>query len=377
MRDAFDRARDAGTNLAFLGANIGYWQVRYELAERTIVGYKSPADPVTDPALRTVYFRDLDRPECQLLGVMHQGGLFSGSDPSRDYVVTARADDPWLAGTGLGPGSIVSGILGPEWDTVPRVPPAGCLKPGLEVLFEYTGLPIGAHSVRYTAPSGARVFSAGSLRFAWGLDTFAPRTRGGLPTAAHTGLQQFMRNMLADQLRPAPPVEISAIPVGAGTFRIRVVGNGDPRIEKTIISRGGYTVCETTSGECVEKGLRGHRSYSYSAVAADRWGESQPKLAGPFLMPNTPPRLSLHGPRRVRRGGQVTYSVRAKDADRDRLTYRWRLDRRRLTTSAQRLTLRFDRVGRHVVAVEARDGYGGKTAARIIVRCRASNASPR
>ena len=32
MRDAFEAARDAGVNLAFFGANIGYWQMRYETA---------------------------------------------------------------------------------------------------------------------------------------------------------------------------------------------------------------------------------------------------------------------------------------------------------------------------------------------------------
>ena len=87
MRDAFEAARDAGTNLAFMGANAGYWQVRYEDGGRTIVGYKSNADPIADPALRTILFRDLGRPECQLEGVMHQGGL-----PARDAAV---ALDRW------------------------------------------------------------------------------------------------------------------------------------------------------------------------------------------------------------------------------------------------------------------------------------------
>ena len=41
MRDAFEAARDAGTNLAFMGADIGDWQIRYEDAERTIVEYRN------------------------------------------------------------------------------------------------------------------------------------------------------------------------------------------------------------------------------------------------------------------------------------------------------------------------------------------------
>jgi hypothetical protein len=30
MRDAFDAARAAGTNLAFMNSNAAYWQIRYE-----------------------------------------------------------------------------------------------------------------------------------------------------------------------------------------------------------------------------------------------------------------------------------------------------------------------------------------------------------
>ena len=29
MRDAFERARDRGVNLAFVGADIANWQIRY------------------------------------------------------------------------------------------------------------------------------------------------------------------------------------------------------------------------------------------------------------------------------------------------------------------------------------------------------------
>ena len=73
MRDAFESGRDRGTNLAFMGANAAYWQVRYEDDRRTLVGYKSPADPIADRSLATVLFRDLQRPECRLVGVQFEG----------------------------------------------------------------------------------------------------------------------------------------------------------------------------------------------------------------------------------------------------------------------------------------------------------------
>jgi hypothetical protein len=117
MRDAFDNGRDAGTNLAFMGSNVGYWQVRYEDGGRTIVGYKSTDDPVADPALKTVQFRQLvpARPECQLAGVMYMRLREHQTGPI-DYTVTsAAAADTWLAGTGFNVGDVVKGVVNNEW----------------------------------------------------------------------------------------------------------------------------------------------------------------------------------------------------------------------------------------------------------------------
>ena len=74
MRDAFERARALGTNLAFTGANTGYWQMRYGNNRRTIVEYRrAKLDPEPDPALKTIRFRSLapPRPECELEGVQY------------------------------------------------------------------------------------------------------------------------------------------------------------------------------------------------------------------------------------------------------------------------------------------------------------------
>src|SRR5262249_35187964 len=153
------------TNLAFLGANTGYWQVRYEDGGRTMVGYKSQADPIPDPALKTVLFRDLvpNRWECELLGVQHAGGFQPAGGPAVDYAVAAPTDR-WFAGTGFTVGSLLPDLAGGEWDSLPPDPaPAPCVKPGLKVLLR--GMTQAAAAVRYTALSGAIVFSAGSLHF--------------------------------------------------------------------------------------------------------------------------------------------------------------------------------------------------------------------
>ena len=61
----------AATNLAFMGTNDAYWNVRYEDGGRTIVAYKSLYDPNPDPTQKTAMFREIGRPECLLLGVQH------------------------------------------------------------------------------------------------------------------------------------------------------------------------------------------------------------------------------------------------------------------------------------------------------------------
>ena len=56
MRNAFDAARDAGTNLAFMGSNTGYWVVQYQDDYKTIFSYKSTYDPNPDPSQKTSMF---------------------------------------------------------------------------------------------------------------------------------------------------------------------------------------------------------------------------------------------------------------------------------------------------------------------------------
>ena len=101
MRDGFDAARDQGTNLLFAGANDAYWQVRYEDSScasdntvcgtvgdrRTMVIYKQEAanqtDPISNPSLKTIKWRDLGRPECELQGGVQYGSWFQ-NDGYRD-----------------------------------------------------------------------------------------------------------------------------------------------------------------------------------------------------------------------------------------------------------------------------------------------------
>jgi len=295
MRDAFEAARAAGTNLAFLGANIGYWQVRYEDGGRTMVGYKAAPDPNPDPALRTSLFRDLSppRPECSLLGVQHYTGSYDW--PRADFAV-GDAGDPWFAGTGLGASSVVQGVVSREHDQIPAGSPPGqsC---GLKVtvLFRHEGdIDLErAEALRYTASSGARVFSAGSYEFQWALDSY--RVNGdGAGTPVDSRVQQFMRNALADLQRPAPPARVATRRLKRSTSV--TVTWSDPRIAGALVYRrrgsaafrpgdpGVRQVC-TRVRACLDRARLAPGTYRYAAVVVDGWGESEPALSGPVRVP--------------------------------------------------------------------------------------------
>lgn len=288
VRDGFDAALAAGTNLAFMGSNTGYWQVRYEDAGRTIVGYKSAAiDPEPDPALKTVMFRQLDppRPECMLEGVQHRWLRAHQMGPT-DYVVTAEAaGDPWLNGTGLAAGSVLRDVVGDEWDGLNPWPDA-CRKPGLVVLLHHSeNSPEGdADAVRYTAPSGARVFASGAQRFSWGLDDWGTRAYGH--TGTEPALQQLTRNMLDDLTRPAAPRWIDAR-LRRGAVRVRWGRVVDPRVVRIGVVRleegaKPVRVCRDVR-RCVDDPPPG--TYRYGAAALDRWRRrSAPVVSDPVVV---------------------------------------------------------------------------------------------
>ena len=247
MRDAFDAARDAGVNLAFMGSNDAYWQVRYEDGGRVIVGYKSTADPVTDPTLETILFRALTppRPECELIGIQHQGGSLKWN-PGDYSIVPSSLGDPWFAGTGFDASSVLPGLVGVETDTIPNNMSAqDSCGDKLTVFFhrEMGGDTLGnADAVAYTAPSGAVVFAAGSRQFVWGLADGSSLSGVG-QGLVDPRLQRFVSNML-DDLSATRSAELSiALTANAGpqaaaaTVKVNAVitNNGPDSVRSAIL----------------------------------------------------------------------------------------------------------------------------------------------
>lgn len=182
MRDNIEYARTEGLHLAFLGANMAYWQIRLEaglgnVANRTMVCYKDVGlDPVsksTNPDVRataTGQWREVDqggytRPEVELLGVQYYFW------PVNDDIVVKNTNHWLFAGTGLKDGDILTGLCGYEADSITPDSPSNIV-----VLAESpidTGEVVGFHNMTvYEHSSGAIVFATGSMQWAWGLDNF-------------------------------------------------------------------------------------------------------------------------------------------------------------------------------------------------------------
>lgn len=197
-RRAVTRARDAGTNLAFLSSNDVYWRVRLRSTAtgpaRLLVGYKDDAathDPArfSDPARVTARWRDGPHPdpENSLTGMRYEC-----------YPVNTAwriASPAWWGyrGTGVRRGTAFPHLVRMEADRVYPVP--GTPHP-LQVLsyspYTCQGVPTSAESVYYTTPSGAGVLDVGTQ---WWPCALRPRC-AGLPVRDDRFARRMMTNVL-------------------------------------------------------------------------------------------------------------------------------------------------------------------------------------
>lgn len=186
MRDNLETVRDAGVNLAFLGANAGYRAVRFEDSElgkyRRMRHYKDhEEDPLfgkqDDRVAAHWRYGPLNRPENELIGIMYV------ASPVDDPWVCSRTDHWLFDGTGLKQGYEVPHMVGHEFDRAYTRGAYGSYSPeNLEILSESPVKVISedgskgqkdvAHTSLYTARSGAGVFASGTIRWSWMLDDF-------------------------------------------------------------------------------------------------------------------------------------------------------------------------------------------------------------
>jgi hypothetical protein len=263
MRDNVEQARNHGVSLGFFGANIAYWQVRFESSaatgapDRTMVCYKSATlDPISqssnpsDQRLATTRFRSppVNRPEDALVGVMYETANITGN-----MVVTNSSHWIW-EGAGLQNGDHLTGLLGYEVDRIfGDAPPwielvshspyeekgnlgcPGVNPPGCEV--RYSDMTV------YEVESGAIVVATGTMHWNRGLD----RIGADPQTQVNAAVRQATRNILARFLHPSPHyLEPRTL-----RFPAQLVGTASPNQEIVIVNHeaNALTIEEVTSDE--------------------------------------------------------------------------------------------------------------------------------
>ncbi|MFF4406820.1 N,N-dimethylformamidase beta subunit family domain-containing protein [Streptomyces sp. NPDC001404] len=164
MRAHVTAARDAGTNVAFLGANACFRRIRLE--QRLVVCYKTDwqRDPLygKDDAAVTTDWREPPHadPENSLTGT-----LYESNPTNADYVV-AEPGHWLLEGTGAVRGTAFPNLVGTEYDRVDAGPATP--RP-IEILAHSRlvcrGVRSFADTAYYTAGSGAGVFNSGTMRW--------------------------------------------------------------------------------------------------------------------------------------------------------------------------------------------------------------------
>ncbi|MFE3197735.1 DUF4082 domain-containing protein [Embleya sp. NPDC059237] len=228
QRANVEAARDAGVNLAFFSGNEMFWKTRWENGgingngpdHRNLVAYKDThanqsIDPL-GPSMWTGTWRDPrfsppgdgGRPENSVTGTIFTVNCCTtdmnanGADGRlRLWRNTRLATLGLTAQTTLG-----SGTLGYEWDSDldNGARPAGLIrlsttvKSGMSVLQDQGSTYADGSSTHsltlYRAPSGALVFGAGTVQWAWGLDVYRVGANGTVDTA----MQQATINLFAD-----------------------------------------------------------------------------------------------------------------------------------------------------------------------------------
>ncbi|HWK68609.1 MAG TPA: N,N-dimethylformamidase beta subunit family domain-containing protein, partial [Rhizobiaceae bacterium] len=235
QRANVEAARDAGVNLSFWSGNEVYWRTRWGTAfsadgtpYRTLICYKETwANSSIDPSNEwTGTFRDPRFSPPAVGGASPEnaltGTIFQVDDVGNNLgAITIPFDDANLrfwrntSVANLQPGqtaTLTKNYLGYEWDEASDngFDPAGLVRlssttlPVTTYLLDYgntTGSATATHNLTlYRAPSGALVFGAGTVYWAWGLSD--NHDLQVTPTDAR--VQQAMINLFADMgIQPA------------------------------------------------------------------------------------------------------------------------------------------------------------------------------
>ena len=200
-RKALITARDAGSDLAFLGANAGYWRV-------TLKGddVYCAKDAAIQP--KNIRWRDLGKPESAVVGMLYD------AFPVEGPMVIREPGFALFEGTGVKAGSSFPGLVGIESD---RYYPGFQTPRDIEVptLSPVTCRGIGTWSTMtyYTVGSGANVFATGTMN--WTRSLNGPAKKKGITAASSDFSRAVTANLLekmADGSLPAAWRDVPKLP---------------------------------------------------------------------------------------------------------------------------------------------------------------------
>jgi hypothetical protein len=288
QRTNVQAARDAGVNLAFFSGNEVFWKVRWEnsidgtnTANRTLVCYKEtlagakidPSDPPTwtgtwrDPSFSPP--ADGGKPENALTGT-----LFMVNGPGADNdgtlgIQVPSADGKMRFWRNTAVASLPAGqtynlpaqTLGYEFDVDSDngSRPAGAfqLSTTTATLTEDYLLDFGAtygagtathHMMMYRAPSGALVFGAGSVDWAWGLNSNHDDAFGSAQST-DPAMQQAVVNLFADMHVQPATLQSGLLPATASTDTTPPVSTIQSPAAGSVITTGQGVIISGTASD--------------------------------------------------------------------------------------------------------------------------------
>ena len=275
QRANVEAARDAGVNLAFWSGNTTYWKTRWEPSIdgtatdfRTMITYKESRgrtgldpSPIATGTWRDPRYRDDGQtPENSLLGTMFTVDSYRTDTLSIPYDMSRFRFWNNTSVAGVQPGqtaTLLPPLLGYEWDSDVDNGnrPAGLVNLSLSTHAVdsylrdygfYTGdNPAVPHSLTmYRAASGALVFSAATVYWAFGLDT--EHDANQMP--ADPDIRQAMVNMFAEMgvqpttLDPTLVAAVASTDTEAPTSTITYPSAGSTFVEGEKVTITGETL---------------------------------------------------------------------------------------------------------------------------------------
>ena len=308
-RDAVTAARDQGVNLAFISANEIYWKTRWEASTadggspdyRTQVVYK---EGTTAPSGSVEHRNCYDNYDCDPSGIwtgQWREAPSATPENSLSGQISWRLNEEPITVPGdyagmrfwrntdvaaLSPGASVTladNTLGYEWD--PEYAEYADFYPAGRVWLSTTDIgdtfagPSTHHLSFYRAPSGALVFGAGTVQWAWGLDSH--HDRGSAPEDPN--MQQATVNLFADMGVQPATIQTNLVATAASADVTPPTVNVTAPASGASVPGGAVTITGTasdvdgvvagveisTDGGAHWRRATGRDAWSYTYAAAD------------------------------------------------------------------------------------------------------------